>query len=208
MFLTLTVAALLAGVSLLSLLAWTCLDPRARFWPSPSTWSWQSLLFWALFRTLNLSALALAFLDWQPGLVHSPERWFGGAVAAGCFVLYGLACYTLGHANLYCGKEGLVVKGVYRWTRNPQYGTAIPAYLGLALASQSLLALLPIALLVIVFTLMAMAEEPWLRTVYGDGYARYCQRVPRFYNWLQPLDALRLALLQARKTLKEMRSEA
>ena len=100
MLLTLTVAASLAGVSLLSLLAWTCLDPRAQFWPAPGTWSWQSLLFWALFRTLNLSALALAFLDWQPGLMHAPERWFGGAVAAGCFVLYGLACYTLGCHSL------------------------------------------------------------------------------------------------------------
>lgn len=208
MLLTLTVAASLAGVSLLSLLAWTCLDPRAQFWPAPGTWSWQSLLFWALFRTLNLSALALAFLDWQPGLMHAPERWFGGAVAAGCFVLYGLACYTLGHANLYCGKEGLVVRGVYRWTRNPQYATAIPAYLSLALASQSLFALPLIFLLTGVFTLMAMAEEPWLRSVYGDGYTRYCQRVPRFYNWRQALDALRLALLQARKALREMLSEA
>jgi hypothetical protein len=32
--------------------------------------------------------------------------------------------------------------------------------------------------------------------------------VPRFYNWRQALDALRLAAAQARKALKEMRSEA
>ena len=180
MFLTLTVVASLAGVFLFFLLARTCINPKAQFWPSPGPWSWQSILFWALFRILNLSALALAFLDWRPGLMQAPERWLGGAVAAVCFVLYGRACYTLGHANLYCGKEGLVVEGVYRWTRNPQYATAIPAYLGLALASQPLHALLPIDLLVVVFTLMAVAEEPWLRERFGSEYGNYASGVPRF----------------------------
>ena len=208
MLLTLMVIASAAGVSLTGLLIWTCLDPRARFWPSPGTWSWQSLLFWALFRTLNISALALSCLDWQPGMALAPERWIGGALAAASFVFYGLACYTLGRANVYCGKDGLVIQGVYRWTRNPQYATAIPAYAGLALASQSPVALLPILLAVACFMLMAAAEEPWLRSVYGDPYARYCQRVPRFYNWRQAIGTARLAASHARKMLKEMRSEA
>lgn len=196
-----------AGLSLAALLIWTQAAPRAQIWPAPSTWSWQSLLFWALFRTLNLSSLALAFIDWQLGFLDAPERWVAGAFAAGCFILYLLACHTLGRANLYCGKDGLVSEGVYNWTRNPQYATAIPAYLGLALASQSFLALAPILLLVACFVLMALAEEPWLRQTYGESYARYCQRVPRFYNWRQAAETMRRTFTRAQKALKELRPE-
>jgi protein-S-isoprenylcysteine O-methyltransferase Ste14 len=207
MLLILTGCAVTAGIVLSALLTWTWVDERLQIWPSPGTWSWQSLLFWTLFRTLNVSSLTLAFLDWQPGLTDAPERLASGAIAAGCFVLYLLACHTLGRANLYCGKDGLVSEGIYRWTRNPQYATAIPAYLCLALASQSPLALTPILLVVACFALMALAEEPWLRRTYGEPYARYCQRVPRFYNWRRALDTVRRTLTRAQKALKELRSE-
>lgn len=124
-----------AGVTLIGLLIWTSLDPNRSFWPAPSHWSWQSLLFWGLFRTLNISALALAAIDWQTWHGLSADRLVGGAVALLGGGLYLAACYALGRGNLYCGKDGLVTHGMYRWTRNPQYATAIPAYLGLALAS-------------------------------------------------------------------------
>lgn len=207
MLFLLTGIATTAGIVLAVLLVWTQFDERPQIWPSPSTWSWQSLLFWSLFRTLNVTSLVLAFLDWQSGVWDAPERWLGATLAAACFVLYLLACHTLGRANLYCGKDGLVSEGIYRWTRNPQYATAIPAYLCLALASHSPLALTPILLLVACFVLMALAEEPWLRRAYGEPYRRYCQRVPRFYNWRRAVDATRRTLTRAQKALKELRSE-
>ena len=126
------VIGLIAGVTLSGLLACTIVDRELKVWPTPGKGSWQSRVFWGLFRTLNVATLALAFLDWQRWEGFSLERGVGGSLAIGCFALYGWACYALGRSNLYCGRDGLVTGGIYSWTRNPQYATAIPAYLGLS----------------------------------------------------------------------------
>jgi steroid 5-alpha reductase family enzyme len=76
-----------------------------------------------------------------------------------------------------------VDRGIYRWTRNPQYATVIPAYAGLAFAGDSGPAFGLIALVAAVYVLMAYAEEPWLKSAYPGDYQRYARRVPRFYNW-------------------------
>ncbi len=83
-------------------------------------------------------------------------------------------------------------RGIYRWTRNPQYATIIPAYAGLGLGADSLNALGLVALVGLVYVLMAYAEEPWLRAAYPGAYERYARRVPRFYNWRRTRGLLRL----------------
>jgi protein-S-isoprenylcysteine O-methyltransferase Ste14 len=194
-----------AAVTLIAFLIWTRLHPALRFWPTPRPWGWQGLLFWTLFRTLNISALALAALDWQPWKATSPDRWLGVALALAGAALYGTACYALGRGNLYCGKDGLVTNGIYRWTRNPQYATAIPAYLGLALASHSLGALVLGILLALTFVLMALAEEPWLEAAYGEEYRAYRQLVARFYNWRHGLIMLKREGSRLERALKDAR---
>ncbi len=196
---------LAAAAILIPLLAWTRLRPAVRFWPAPSHWSWQSLLFWALFRALNIAALLLAVTDWRAWQSVSPDRLFGAAVAVAGAALYLLACYALGRDNLYCGRDGLVTHGMYRWSRNPQYATAIPAYLGLALASRSWGALLLALLLTATFSLMALAEEPWLEAAYGDDYRAYRRRVARFWNWREAQRVAKTELSRVERLLKEAR---
>lgn len=193
------------GIFLNALLVWTRFNPGLRFWPPPHSGSWQSLVFWGLFRTLNVTALMLAALDWQPWREFLPERLAGAAVAICGVILYAMACYALGRGNLYCGKDGLVTHGIYRWTRNPQYATAIPAYLGLALASYSLPALAIALLVVLAYALMALAEEPWLQAAYGEDYRLYREQVARFYNWRHGLHVLRLEVSRLERALKEAR---
>jgi len=193
------------GVTLAVLLIWTRLDPKLRFWPPPRTWSWQSILFWTLFRTLNVAAFALAALDWQPWRGVSPDRLLGVGVAIAGVTLYSMACYALGRGNLYCGKDGLVTNGMYRWTRNPQYAMAIPAYLGLALASHSIWAFALALLLALTFVLMAIAEEPWLEAAYGEHYLAYSRQVARFYHWRHGVAVLKLELTRLERALKEAR---
>ena len=130
------VVGIIAGVTLSGLLACTIVNNELKVWPTPGKGSWQSRVFWSLFRTLNVATLALAFLDWRSWDGFSLQRGIGGSLAIVCFVFYGWACYALGRRNLYCGRDGLVMGGIYSWTRNPQYATAIPAYLGLAVASE------------------------------------------------------------------------
>jgi protein-S-isoprenylcysteine O-methyltransferase Ste14 len=186
-----------SGTALIALLVLTLADRRLCIWPTPGDGTWQSLLFWFLFRTLNGAAILLAILDWGSlGLVPLPLRDLGLAVAAACLVLYLRSLASLGPPNTYCRRAGLVDRGIYRWTRNPQYATVIPAYAGLALAADSAPALGVITLLAAVYVLMAYAEEPWLRTAYPDVYDRYARRVPRFYNWRRTRAFLRLGRRQ------------
>ena len=199
------VIGIIAGVTLSGLLACTIVDKELKVWPTPGKGSWQSRVFWSLFRTLNVATLALAFLDWQRWEGFSLERGVGGSLAIGCFALYGWACYALGRRNLYCGCDGLVTGGIYAWTRNPQYATAIPAYLGLAVASDSTAVFTIASLLTLSFVLMAFAEEHWLEAVYGADYRRYRVEVARFYNWRHALAVLRQEVMPAKEASKEAR---
>lgn len=197
---------LTAGVVLPVLLGATILNKDLRFWPTPGEGSWQSRLFWTLFRTLNVATLSLAVLDWRPSDTVSFERGLGAAIAIVSFALYGWACFALGRRNLYCGRDGLVTGGIYSWTRNPQYATAIPAYLGLALAANSAAVFAVTLPLVLTFILMAFAEEHWLETAYGADYRRYRLDVARFYNWRHALTILKQEILPEKDPPKGARS--
>lgn len=190
-------AGTVAGAILIVLLGLTLTGGPFRIWPTPGKGTWQSLLFWFLFRFLNVAALALAVLDWgSAGVVPLAIRLVSLAVSAVCAALYVRSLLSLGPTNTYCRRDGLVDQGIYRWTRNPQYATVIPAYLTLAIAADSAAALVLIAVLVAVYVMMAYAEEPWLKAAYPGVYDRYARRVPRFYNWRRTLAFLRLGQRQ------------
>jgi protein-S-isoprenylcysteine O-methyltransferase Ste14 len=199
------VAGIIAGVTLSGLLACTIVNDELKIWPTPGKGSWRSRIFWSLFRTLNVAALASAFLDWQSWDGFSLQRGIGASFAIVCFVLYGWACFALGRRNLYCGRDGLVTGGIYSWTRNPQYATAIPAYLGLAVASDSIAVFAIASLLALTFVLMAFAEEHWLEAAYGADYRRYRLEVARFYNWRHALAVLKQEVMPAKEASKEAR---
>ena len=174
-----------AAAGLIPLLLRTLVDPQFRIWPPPQPGSWQSRVFWTLFRTLNVMALATALLDRSSNALQLPAelRIAGLAGFAIGGVIYGYALFALGKSNTYCNQDGLVTHGIYRWTRNPQYATIIPVYVLLAIATDSGFTYILSAALVVVYTLMALVEEPWLEAAYADAYRRYCRRVPRFFNW-------------------------
>ncbi len=81
----------------------------------------------------------------------------------------------------------------------------MPAYLGLALASYSIDALILAILLFLTFVLMTLAEEPWLEANYGDEYRAYRRRVARFYNWRHGLAVVRVEFSRLERALKEAR---
>ncbi len=194
---------IIAGVTLSSLLACTIVNNELKVWPTPGKGTWQSRTFWSLFRTLNVATLVLAFLDWRPSDGFSVERGIGATLAIICFALYGWACFALGRRNLYCGQDGLVTGGIYSWTRNPQYATAIPAYLGLAAASNSIAVFAVASLLTLSFVLMAFAEEHWLEAAYGADYGRYRLKVARFYNWRHAFAVLKQEVMPAKEASEE-----
>jgi protein-S-isoprenylcysteine O-methyltransferase Ste14 len=186
---------LMAAALLIPLLSRTLIDPTFRIWPTPSPGTWQSRVFWTLFRTLNVTAFATAITD-MGGFFDLSH----GVRLAGLFVfgvsgaLYLSACIALGRNNTYCSQDGLVTHGIYRWTRNPQYATVIPVFASLAIAADSAMTYALCLALSCVYVLMALVEEPWLEAAYGESYLQYCRRVPRFFNWHRAWVLLQTAL--------------
>jgi protein-S-isoprenylcysteine O-methyltransferase Ste14 len=77
----------------------------------------------------------------------------------------------------------LVVRGIYKRTRNPMYQAFGLFALGLAFAfgSDWIFLLLPFGAIVMHFGVVRR-EERYLAGRFGDDYRQYCARVPR-YGW-------------------------
>jgi protein-S-isoprenylcysteine O-methyltransferase Ste14 len=174
-----------AAAVLLGLLVATLLSPSFRIWPTPGEKTWQSYVFWPLFRGLNLLCFAAAIAD-QPASGLGLPIWMrvlAATVLAGSIALFVYSFRVLGRDNSYGAQDGLVTAGIYQWTRNPQNAMLIVVYGALAVAADSAPAYVLCAAMMAVYYLMILAEEPWLEGVYGEPYRRYCQAVPRLFNW-------------------------
>jgi len=78
----------------------------------------------------------------------------------------------------------LVVRGLYRYVRNPMYVGILSILLGEALlfASQRLFEYAAVAF-IFFFLLVVLYEEPVLRNKFGESYRQYCKKVPRWIPW-------------------------
>lgn len=76
--------------------------------------------------------------------------------------------------------RAVVDRGLYAITRHPQYLGYMLLAGGFALLSQHWLAVLLAVLGITAFTLQAVQEERACLAQYGECYARYAGRVPRF----------------------------
>ncbi len=172
------------GTLLIALIVITLAIPRLRIWPTPGAGTWQSYVFWPLFRSLNVLCFAAAAVDRTP-LLGLPGwlRIIAFAMLAASIAVFVYSFRVLGRDNSYCAADGLVTGGIYRWSRNPQNAMLIAVYGCLALTADSLAAYVLCAAMMTVYALMVLAEEPWLAAAYGEAYGRYCARVPRFFNW-------------------------
>lgn len=194
----LTVAA-----TLLTLLVLTMLIPSLRIWPTPGAKSWQSYVFWPLFRGLNVLCVLMALVD-RTVLLGLPV-WFraaAGVVLAVSVAVFIYSFRVLGRDNSYGARDGLVTRGIYRWTRNPQNAMLMVVYVALAVTADNGPTYLLCGAMIAVYFLMVLLEEPWLAGIYGDAYRRYCARVPRFFNWRRAMIALRARMRRPGAALK------
>ena len=75
----------------------------------------------------------------------------------------------------------LVVRGLYRYVRNPMYVMVVSALIGEAIFFRSLPVLIEAAAFVILANLFVLLyEEPALRRQFGESYEKYTQRVGRW----------------------------
>ena len=190
---------LAAGIILDLLLLRTLLDPPFRIWPTPGPGSWQSVTFWTLFRGTWLATFVVAALDWNSTPLLDWTRFIPG-IPLGLIGLTITVCgyFNLGLGNTYCGADGLVTGGLYRFSRNPQYTASITGLVALSIGANSILTIVLSTLIVGAYVMMAMVEEDWLKQRYGAPYRDYCRQTARFLD-IQGL----LALIERKKPSRQ-----
>lgn len=181
---------LAGGITLDLLLLRTILAPPFRIWPTPGPGSWQSVTFWTLFRGIWLVTFIIAALDWNSTPLLDWTRFIPG-IPLGLIGLAVTVCgyFNLGLGNTYCGADGLVTGGLYRFSRNPQYTASIAGLVALSIGANSILTIALSTLIVGAYVMMAMVEEDWLKQRYGAPYRDYCRQTARFLD-IQGLLAL------------------
>lgn len=129
-----------------------------------------------------------ARLPWPILAWPAPVRW----VAAGLFVVSGLSLSawvirTLHRAGTPVSTQRVTVKlvqsGPYRWTRNPDYIGQLFRSTGLALAIGSWWTLATsVGAMVVAHVHAVRREERYMKATFGDAYAAYCRKVPRWFG--------------------------
>jgi len=139
-------------------------------------WGFISVLFMFFMPHLMLDrAMVYAVPD-------SLRDYLGLAICITSWSLCLIACIDFRSARkVLCLEAGrLTVRGLYRWSRNPQYvgwGVGIIGYALTGWTAECLASLLLFAVMVHLFILV---EEEHLGRTFGEDYGTFCRAVPRY----------------------------
>ena len=113
----------------------------------------------------------------------------GGAIYLWC--VWDFATFGRGTPAPIDAPRELVVRGLYRYTRNPMYLGVLTTILGWACLFRSGAVLLYALAVAAAFQLfIVLYEEPHLQRTFGSAYAEYCSHVGR---WLPRIPRSRAA---------------
>ena len=158
-------------------------------------------------RTIAVSSLFVSIWTWffprwfaqskgvpfeaQPNAPAIALMAIGGLIMLRC--IWDFAWTGRGTPAPFDPPRHLVVRGLYRWVRNPMY-----LGMGFFLAGEALLippiagrmAIMMLTLWIVVNGFVMLYEEPKLRELFGDDYKTYCENVrrwiPRLTPWYPP----------------------
>ena len=125
---------------------------------------------------------------------HAPVGFSPGTVAAVLLLLIGTSVY------LWClwdfasfgrgtpapidAPKHLVIRGLYRYSRNPMYIGVLSVICGWSLLFQSLsIAIYGLAVATCFHLFVVFYEEPHLKLVFGPSYEQYCAQVGRWLSF-------------------------
>ena len=138
------------------------------------------LLVWLPAQIVQSSGIAPAAGAPVAQIVGLVGATAGGLLAIACVLTFALL--GRGTPAPFDPPRRLVVRGPYRWVRNPMYLGATTALAGAALFYASVaLALYGLGFVVTVHVFVVMYEEPVLRRTFGVEYEEYCHRVGRWW---------------------------
>jgi len=138
------------------------------------------LLIYLPARVLSRSGLARPAAIATPQILAMVIGTIGAAIALLCIVTFIL--FGKGTPAPFDAPRHLVVRGPYRFVRNPMYIGATLALTGAALFYGSLALLLYSAAYILACHLFVIIyEEPTLRRTFGLEYEAYCRKVNRWW---------------------------
>ena len=83
--------------------------------------------------------------------------------------------------------EKLIIKGLYRYVRNPMLVGVLFVFFGESILFESTVIIIYMILGTSIYHLiLVLFEEPQLRKRFGDSYFKYCKNVPRWIPRLTP----------------------
>ena len=128
----------------------------------------------------------IALGDGAPVAPRQPLHWIGAPLllvgwAGLLWCVADFVRYGRGTPGPYDPPRALVATGLYRVVRNPMYVSVLLAIAGCALWTwSSAVAWYGLVVALMVHLMVVFYEEPHLAGVFGDSYAAYRARVPRW----------------------------
>ena len=152
----------------------------------------RAIIYATLFIGLLFIYLPGRLLAWsgviRPAVIEAPQIAgmiicaAGTAIAFWC--IFAFVFVGRGTPAPFDPPRRLVIRGPYRFVRNPMYIGAMVTLLGVALFYRSLSILIYACLFFLATHLFVILyEEPKLRQLFGSEYEAYCRRVSRW--WLK-----------------------
>ena len=127
---------------------------------------------WLIARGLPIGSLGYVLTSFVLVLI-------GGTIYIWC--LWDFATFGRGTPAPIDAPKRLVVRGLYRYTRNPMYVGVLNVIVGWAVLLQApTLVLYAFAVGVAFHLFVVLYEEPHLRRLFGVDYETYCSRVSRW----------------------------
>ena len=111
------------------------------------------------------------------------------------FIIAGLILMARGWRLIYSAQktDGLVVDGIYRYIRHPQYTGIFIALFGQLIHWPTVVTLILFPVIVGAYYYLARKEEKAMISKFGDAYRLYMQSVPMFFpklkNWRLVVEA-------------------
>ena len=143
------------------------------------------LLFYFPYKIHNFRPLLLS--------IHIGKLRYSGLIFIISGTLAILWCYSLfitfgkGTPFHAIPPDKLIIKGLYKFVRNPMLASAMLVLMGEAILFESTgVVIYMIAGFFIWQLILIFFEEPQLRRRFGDSYTRYCREVPRWIPRLTP----------------------
>src|SRR5882724_10040454 len=150
----------------------------------------RAVVYAALFIGFVLVYLPGRFLSWSgivvPASTGAPQVAgmimvaIGTAIALWCVLTF--VFIGKGTPAPFDPPRKLVIRGPYRFVRNPMYIGAGMTLAGAALYYESLSVFIYTCLFFLITHLfVVLYEEPTLRRIFGDEYEAYCRRTTRWW---------------------------